>query len=345
MKKFIAKVKQYGRTAWCAAIHFNDDRCMKLGASLSYYTLFSIGPLLVVLISLAGYFAGEAAVRGQVFDYINNVIGNTGARQVEDIVAGSRLPGNGNIIGAVSGAAALILGATKVFTEIQDSINFIWNLKSKPQKGWLEWIRNRFLSFSLIISCGFVLLVSLVLNAVLDMFSKYLQRFFTEDIYILFYILNFIIILTVISVLFAIIFKVLPDGKISWKDTWPGAILSGVLFIIGKYLISLYVGYADVGASFGTAASVVLIMVWVYYTSLILFYGAEFTRQWCNDVGKGIQPNRTAVFIVKREAKELPHVHHQEHVEAITEKEKEKNVAEEKANDKAAEEQKPQPVA
>jgi len=218
------------------------------------------------------------------------------------------------VLNAAIGVVILMVGATGVFVELQDSINFIWSVKAKPKKGWLRFLRNRLLSFSLIIGIGFLLLVSLALNAALDLLSNKLLQYFKESVY-LFYILNNAIIIIVISSLFAVVFKVLPDARIRWKDAFVGALFTTALFLLGKFGISYYVSHSNLGITYGAAASIIVILTWaasiiviltwVYYSSLILYFGAEFTKSYALKSG-GIQPNETAVYIIKRESKEAP---------------------------------------
>lgn len=287
-----------------AATEFLADNGMKLSAALSYYTIFSIGPLLIVVISLAGIFYGREAVEGKIYEQINGFVGSKAALQIQDIIQNieeSQLSASGAVIGVV----ILIIGATGVFTEIQDSINYIWSVKAKPQKGWLHLIMNRVISFSLIVSFGFILLVSLVIHALVDFLHTTLLNFFDEVTVYLFQGINYIFLFVVISFLFAIIFKVLPDASIKWKDAFIGAAFTSILFLVGKFLIGFYLSQSNIGVTFGTAASIVLLLLWVYYSSIILFFGAEFTKVYALHYGSGIQPDSSAVFIIKQEAKEL----------------------------------------
>lgn len=283
---------------------FSQDNCIKLSASLSYYTIFAIGPLLIIIISLSAVFYGRDAVQGRLYGQISGLIGSEPALQIQDIIKKSQ-HGNKGLIGTVIGTVVLVIGATGIFTEIQDSINYIWSLRAKPKRGIIKFLINRLLSFSLIVSLGFLLLVSLVVSALLDLLSDRLTLYFPDSTVYIFYVLNIIIILVIISVLFAIIFKVLPDGKIKWKDSFIGAGFTAVLFLIGKAAIGYYLGRSNLGATYGTAASVIIILTWVYYTSIILYFGAEFTKVYALEFGGGIVPNETAVFIIKREAKEI----------------------------------------
>jgi membrane protein len=287
-----------------AGSEFFNDRGMKLSASLSYYTIFSLGPVLVIMISLAGIFFGRDAVRGKLFYQINGLVGNEAALQIQEIIKNIE-QSHVTTAGAIVGIIALIIGATGVFAEIQDSINYIWSLKAKPKKGWLKLLINRVISFSLIISFGFVLLVSLAVHALMDLLHDRLSRLFDSGMVIIFQGVNYIVLFVVISTLFAIIFKVLPDGRIRWKDSYVGAIFTAALFLIGKFLISFYLGASSIGATYGAAASIVIILLWVYYSSAILYFGAEFTKVYTLNFGKGIIPDKTAVFIVKQEVKEI----------------------------------------
>jgi membrane protein len=209
-------------------------------------------------------------------------------------------------IGTIIGTIVLIIGATGVFTEMQDSINYIWSVKAKPKKGWLRFLINRLLSFSLILAMGFVMLVSLVLSALLNLLSDKLERLFSSYTVYLFHMINWGVTLVVISVLFAIIYKILPDAIISWKDAIIGSAVTAALFLLGKFLISYYLGRSNLDLTYGTAASIIIILSWVFYNALILYFGAEFTKMYALQQGEGIRPKDTAVFIIKKETKEVP---------------------------------------
>jgi membrane protein len=288
-----------------AASEFIADHGMKFSASLSYYTVFSLGPVLIIIMSLAGIIMGKDAVRGKLFYQINDLVGNEAALQIQDIIQNiekSQFTTSGVIIGII----LLVIGATGVFAEIQDSINYIWSIKAKPKKGWLKLLINRLVSFSLLVSFGFILMVSLVVHALLDLLQEHLVRLFDDATLIFFQVVNYAILFAVISTLFAIIFKVLPDGKIRWRDAYAGAIFTSFLFLIGKFLIGFYLGRSSIGVTYGAAASIVIILLWVYYSSIILYFGAEFTKVYTMNFGSGIIPDKTAVFIIKQEVKELP---------------------------------------
>lgn len=285
--------------------NFIDDDAFKLSASLSYYTLFALAPVLIIIISLAGIFFGRKAVQGEVYEQLNELIGSDAAIQVQDIIFNIQQT-QSTTTGAAIGVAVLLIAATGVFTEMQGSINFIWSVKAKPKKSWLKFLLNRLLSFSLILGLGFLLLVSLIVNALLTLLSDKLIKFFPNATLSFFNLLNTAILLVVITGLFTVIFKVLPDAIISWKDALIGSALTATLFLFGKYLIGLYLGKSNLGIHYGTAASIVIILTWIYYSAMILYYGAEFTKVYALNAGEGIRPKKTAVFIIKQEAKEIP---------------------------------------
>jgi membrane protein len=299
--KFVKKYWGVLRDAFKA---FTEDNAIKLSAALSYYTIFSIGPMLVIAMSLAGFVYGKEAVQGKLFGQLRGLLGTEAAAQVQSIIQNIQQTESG-LLGTIIGGIILLIGATGIFVEIQDSINYIWSLKAKPKRGFVKLLFNRLLSFSLIISVGFLLLVSLVINTAMDVLNEHLFRMFPDTTVVLFYILNTVILVAVISVLFAIIFKVLPDGKIKWKDAFVGAIFTSILFILGKTAIGFYLGNSSLGVTYGTAAAVIIILTWVYYTSIILYFGAEFTKVYALDYGGGIVPHHTAVFIIKQESKEI----------------------------------------
>ena len=285
---------------------FLDDNVPKLSAALSYYTIFAIGPLLLLILSLIGLFVDRHTVATTINTQFTKLLGAQAAEQIISIMDNlQRQQGAAKLSSIISGIT-LFIGATGVFLEIQDSINYIWSIRAKPKKGWLRLITNRLLSFSLIVGMGFLLLVSLAINTVTDLLTKRLQHFFGQSEVILFQGLNIIILFAIITLLFAVIYKVLPDAKIAWRDSFVGAGFTGVLFLGGKFGIGAYLGNSGTATTYGAAASIIIILLWVYYSSIILYFGAEFTKVWALRRGKGIKPNDTAVLIKKEEEKELP---------------------------------------
>ena len=296
----VTPIKQYSALFKAAFEEFFNDNALKLSASLSYYTLFSLAPMLLVFMSMVGIFYGRDAVEGRLYGQLDWLVGAEAAKQIQELIRNAMLSGKSGIA-AVIGVVTLLLGATGVFAEIQDSINQIWSIKPKPRSSILKYLMNRLLSFSLIVSLGFLFSVSLLLNAVINIFSNPFKLLFSEATVYIFWVLNTAVIWIVMTVLFAVIFSVLPDGKVKAKDTFIGAGVTAVLFMIGKYLIGLYLGQSDVGGAYGAAGSVVIILLWVYYSSVILYFGAEFTKVYALTLGGGIKPGSYAVRFQKKE--------------------------------------------
>ena len=283
---------------------FIDNRALKFSASLSYYTIFSLAPLLLLMISLASVFFGREAIQGQVFGEINGLIGNQAAAQIQDIIKNMELSGKTNFA-IIVGGITLLIGATTVFGEIQDSINIIWKVKAKPKRSWLKWLEDRLLSSSLIAGLGFLLIVSLMINGLLLALSEWLKNYFPDVTLIIFQIINVIISFGVITMLFGVIFKVLPDAKIAWKDVSAGAFFTACLFMLGRFLIGLYVDFTGTGSAYGAAGSLIVILVWVYYTAAILYFGAEFTKVYAEFMGARIEPADYAVYVEQYEKEKV----------------------------------------
>ena len=273
---------------------FIDDKVLKLSASLAYYTVFSMGPLLLMIITLCSIFFGREAVEGKVYGQLEGFTGHDTAIQLQQIIKNAAIVGKGHLA-AIIGGATLLIGATSIFAEIQESINMIWEVKPKPKKGWLKYLQNRFLSFSIIIGLGFLLLVSLGVSALIDAFSDRLKLIYPEVTVVFFYIVNVILSFIIITVIFGTIFKILPDVKIGWKDTLAGAIMTALLFMLGKFGISFYISKSHVGTTYGTAGALVVVLLWIYYSSVILYFGAEFTKAYTLESGSEIYPSDYAV--------------------------------------------------
>jgi membrane protein len=311
MKKYFTKEAfKNGFTLLKGAFNgFSDDKALKLSASLAYYTVFSLAPLLLLLISVAGAFFGKDAINNKVFGEINGLVGNKAAVQIQDMIKSVELSGK-TTSAVVIGSITLLLGATSVFGEIQDSINMIWKVKAKPKRGWLKLIKDRLLSSSLIVALGFLLIVSLVVNGMVVALSDILTRFLPDITVILVNVINVVISFIVITVLFGVIFKVLPDVKIQWKDVRSGAFFTAVLFMIGRFAIGLYITTTGTGSTYGAAGSLIVILVWVYYTAAILYFGAEFTQVYAEFKGVKIEPADYAVHVqqteVERDVAVLP---------------------------------------
>lgn len=291
---------------------FINDNGLKLSASLAYYTIFSLAPLLILVISLAGLFWGNDAAANKLYPQIAQYVGTQAALQIQDTLKALQFSGKTGIA-VIFGIVTLLIGASSIFVEIQDSLNMIWRVKAKPKKGWLKLIQNRFLSFSLIISLGFLLLATLIINIVISAVQDQIQRFLPgidSITQLIVKVLNLGITLVVITTLFGIIFKFLPDVKIKWRDVRSGAIFTAILFMLGQYAISLYIQYTAQGSAYGAAGSIIVILVWIYYTSAILYIGAEFTQVFAEASGSHIEPADYAVHIqqteVEHRVKTLP---------------------------------------
>jgi len=290
--------KKYWQLLKTTFTEFDDDNAIKLSASLSYYTIFSLPPLIIIILWICGFFFGKEAVSGQFFGQINGMVGNEAALQIQETIKNIELS-DSNVFAAIVGGVMLLIGASSVFAEIQSSINYIWGLKAKPNKGLVKFVTNRLMSFSMIASVGFLLLVSLTVNAVMDILNARLLTYFPDITIYLIYIFNILILFASTTILFAIIFKALPDGTIAWRDTFIGSSVTSILFMIGKFAIGFYLGNSTVATVFGAAGSVVIILVWVYYSAIILYFGAEFTKVYARTYGKKIIPNDYAVEIQK----------------------------------------------
>ncbi len=279
---------------------FAENKVLKLSAALSYYTIFSLPPLLMIIIGFCGVFYGREAVQGEVVELLKGFVGIDAAKEIQSALATVSLRQD-TLFATIIGAVSLLLGATGVFGEIQDSINTIWRLKTHPDKGWIKLVLTRVVSFAMIVVLGFLLMVSLTLNTVLDLFMESLQARFDGFLVDMLVGVNYLLIYVVITALFAFIFKVLPDARIKWRQTWVGAMLTGLLFMIGKYGISFYLSQNNSVTAYGAAGSVIVLLLWVYYSSIILYFGACFTQSLAVHNGERIEPNKYAVFIATKE--------------------------------------------
>lgn len=273
-----------------------DDNILKLSAALAYYTIFSLVPMLIIIIWISGLFYDPTQVQGELLTRMNQLLGPEAVKQIQEVMINTKFE-QGSGWAKALGVVTLILTAMGIFTEIQDSINTIWGLKAKPNKSMLKLLFNRLTSFSLLISVGFVLIVSLLINALISELTSRVQFYFPGIPVILFYIINQVIIFSVLTFLFAAIFKVLPDAKIKWKDVLAGAIITAVFFMAGKYLIGFYLQENATITAYGSAGSVIIILLWVYFSAVILFFGAEFTQAYLKLKGRNIEPDKYAVWV------------------------------------------------
>ncbi len=288
--------------AWNAADPFRQS------AIIAYYAIFSIPSLLVIIIALAGLAFGKEAVQGEISNQISSAMGDDTARQIEEIIAKAGEQKK-SIIATIIGLISLILGAMGVFLQLQTSLNLIWEVKVKPElKGkqkWIKLLRDRLFSFGLIISIGFLLLVSLILTTALAAFSTWIKAHLPDFMLFLFQFINFLISFIIISVLFALMYKILPDARIKWRDVWIGAMVTTLLFILGKFGLGFYFGKAEPGSTYGAAGSIILVMLWVSYSCMIVFFGAEFTKQFATHFGRGIEPSKDAIHVEMSEEQKM----------------------------------------
>jgi len=299
---------------------FFEDRILKLSAALAYYTIFSLPGLIIIVIWVSDIFYGQKAVEGTVYGQISDLVGPDAALQIQQTIRNAVLSGESRIA-TIIGLVTLIFGATSVFGEIQDSINVIWRLKSKPKKGmgWLKLIINRLLSFSIIVSLGFLLLVSLVLNSLMDIFIDRLTRAFPDTEVIVAYIFNMVLSFIITSLLFGLIFKVLPDARIKWRHVRAGAFTTALLFMAGKFLIGFYLGENRMSSAYGAAGSIIVVLLWVYYSAIILYFGAVFTRAYAVHTGSHIFPNNYAVWVEQVEVQSQQSLQKQQETKTVVE--------------------------
>lgn len=276
---------------------FIADNVLKYSASLAYYTILSLAPLLIIILTITGKLFGEEAIRGELYGQIKDLVGADAALQVQTAVQNVHLTTD-NFFATAIGVIVLVVGATGIFGEIQDSLNKIWGLRlSQAKKVWWKILIDRLISFSLIISLGFVLVVSLLLNALVAALSTEISSWFSSSGKNLLLVLDNMLSLIITTVLFGAIFKVLPDAKIKWKDVLVGSLITASLFMLGKYAIGFYLGQSNLTNIYGAAGSVMILMVWVYYSAAILYLGAVFTKVYATNYGGKIYPNEYSVWI------------------------------------------------
>jgi membrane protein len=274
-----------------AAKDWVDDHAPRLGAALGFYTIFSLAPLLTIVITIASLWLSENAGT-QIFNELGGIIGQDAARNLQEVMVqkGERSSG---IFTAVSATVMLLVGATGVFVQLQDSLNQIWEVKLKPGQGIKGFIRNRLLSFAMVLGIAFLLLTSLLLTAGIAAAGKYFSHWFGELAW-LFQILNVLVSFGLITVLFALMFKFVPDAEIAWRDVWFGAIVTSFLFNLGKFGLGVYLGKSSVVSTYSAAGGLLIVLLWVYYTSQIVFFGAELTQAWAYAVGREVKPSKHA---------------------------------------------------
>jgi membrane protein len=282
---------------------WKEDDALELGAALAYYTIFSIAPLLLIVIAVAGLVWGREAAEGQIYTQFDNLLGAQGAATLQTMVGNAAKQGDKTgILATVIAGVTVLFGATGVFAQLQSALNKIWNVEPRPKSGIMGFIMTRVVSFGMILGIGFLLLVSLVVSAGLAAVDSYMSGLIpgAESV---FQVIHFVIAFGVVTLLFAMIYRFLPDVKIAWRDVWVGAAITALLFTIGKFAIGLYLGHSSAASVFGAAGSLVIVLLWIYYSTQILFFGAELTQVYARRYGSNIVPDEDAVQV--REVKEV----------------------------------------
>lgn len=279
---------------------WNDDDPWRLSAIIAYYAIISLPALLIIIINTVGAMWEEDIVQGKLTNEISSALGNDAAQSIQSIIDSTQ-GGNKSTISTIIGIATLIFGATGIFYHLQISLNAIWNIRVKPKSNILKLVIDRARSFGFVLVIGFLLLISFFITTVISVLTNYLSAIFGDTLIYISFLTDILLSVGIISVLFALMFKYLPDAKIQWRTVWIGAIITAVLFVLGKFLLGLYLGKANPGSTYGAAGSIILILLWVSYSSLILFFGAEFTFVYSKRYGIGIRPNANAVLIETKE--------------------------------------------
>ncbi|WP_088892494.1 YihY/virulence factor BrkB family protein [Leptolyngbya ohadii] len=290
------KIKTFWRILKETAIGWQTDKISLWAAALAYYTTFSLAPLLVLVIAIAGAVFGQEAVRGEIVGQIQGLVGQQGAEAIQAMLQNAYRAGSGGIFATIASIVTLLFGASGVFGQLQDALNAIWHVEPRPGAGVKNFLRDRFLSFAMILVIGFLLLVSLVLSAVLAGISAYIGHFFPA-LTALARVVNFLLSFGVIAVLFALIYKVLPDVKVPMRAVWVGSIITALLFNLGKYFLGSYLGSSGITSSYGAAASLAIVLIWVFYSVQILLTGAEFIKVYSQARGMRIRPTKQAVLV------------------------------------------------
>jgi membrane protein len=290
-----AQLRDFWQILKSAGKGFIRHKVPKLSASLCFYALFSLGPMLLIIIFISGLFWGQQAIEGSIFREIEGFIGSKAAVQIQELIKNTTISENNFM--AVVGIVTLIFAATTGFYEIHDSINTIWNLKVKKGRAWKRMLKTRLLSFIIITGLGIMLLFFLIINGIIEKFMGSLRESFPDAAVVAVYIVNISLTLIIVSFLFAFVFKLLPDAYIKWKYVITGSIFTAILFMIGKYGFTFYINQTDMGSAYGPAGSLVVLILWIYYSATILYFGAEFTKAYSIKYGDEIRPKEYAVTI------------------------------------------------
>ncbi|SHM74983.1 membrane protein [Cyclobacterium lianum] len=275
---------------------FGKSDSVSFAASTAFYTIFSLPALLIIVLNIASVLYSEDTVKEELLNQVTYLIGEESAQTLDDVMQNVSISGQ-KLYARILGIAILIFSATTVFVSLQNSINHIWHIKPKPERGFLKFVVNRLLSFSMVASIGFLLLVSLLADALIVIFLNYFSEVFDTETLKLASVINFFVTQGILVLIFGLMYKILPDAVVKWKDVWLGAVVTMALFGLGKFLIGLYMGNADVGGYYGTAGSLVVVLIWVYYSVLIFLFGAQVTYFIAENVGGQIVPIKQAVRV------------------------------------------------
>ncbi|MDX5437909.1 MAG: YihY/virulence factor BrkB family protein [Pontibacter sp.] len=279
---------------------FAEDAPLDYAAIIGFYTIFSLPAVLIITIRIAGAVFGDEAVQGELAKQIGGIVGRNSAQQIQSIIENAD-QSPATTVGTIVGVATMVFTATTVFVALQDSLNKIWEVRAKPERGWVKLIIDRILSLAMVVSLGFLLLVSLSVDVVMGLINDYLREQLSGIAIYLITAGNIIVSVLISTVIFAAIFKVLPDAKIRWPNVWVGATVTAILFVLGKYILNIYFQHDPLADTYGAAGSLVLILVWVYYASVIFLLGAEFTQVFSREHDKGIRPQDNAVKVETHE--------------------------------------------
>lgn len=272
------------------------DKVARLAAALAYYTAFALAPVLVIVIAIASFLFEQSTVQGRIIDQLQSLLGKDGAEMVREMLVSAQSQDSNSFLATVVGVALLILGASGLFIQLQDALNTVWNVEARTDQGIWRLIRDRLLSFGMVLVIGFLLMVSLLLSAALTAVSGLVGSGGLPGLDVVWQIANAILSFGIITLLFGLIYKILPDAKIGWSDVWIGAAITALLFTIGKWLIGLYIGNSSAASAYGAAGSFVVLLLWIYYSAQILLFGAEFTQVYANRFGSRIQPDENATY-------------------------------------------------
>lgn len=284
---------------------FLQDNPMLYGASIAFYMIFSLPALLIFAVYIAGIIYGEEAVKGTLYEQISTHVGEGIAKQIQNILRNVNLNESGAVAKTI-GFATLIFSATTVFVNIQLALNEIWGVRAKPRRGWLKLIIDRLFSFVIVVSLGLILIAFQIIDLALKVFEEFIPRFLSDYAAYLMQLTSLTISIAIVTLVFALVFKLLPDAVIRWRDVWVGALVTTVLFVLGKELIGLYLTTSNLSTSYGAAGSLVILLIWIYYSAVIFLVGAEFTKAYSHHIGDTIVPKKNAVQVIKQEIEREP---------------------------------------